>query len=408
MISMSFVPSKPKDIRDARISEWERQLNMSIGSRKIQQAGNESSTIQSAIRELGKYREIDKDAAVLWAVYRDLLGQTTKAEELTILAKSEARRHPAYLEVFSNKELTPERAAKLREELPETNAGRYAKLRVREKAGETVSWTSYRTKVILAGALMMAVVGAAMVGLVLLIAFVVLRRAGQFKPVGHPNLPITLGHADGFALRAFLLLLVPTMVAMVVPEIPGHSALSAIIGVALVLAMGRIPSLGYKMDRYRLQHSVTGAKMVGQGALIYMMGLPLIGLSMWLGPFLFSGLPAPAHPLTTAASEASLIALFGMFLLACVEAPIVEEICFRNSLMPALMKVTRSPWFGIILTNLLFAAIHPTGVPSWLTLATIGCVASFAVIQTGSIWTAVVVHAIHNSLTMMVVVLTSR
>lgn len=58
----------------------------------------------------------------------------------------------------------------------------------------------------------------------------------------------------------------------------------------------------------------------------------------------------------------------------------------------------KSPAIGILATSLLFAAIHPTGIPAWLALATTGAFAAITVHQTGSLVPAIVLHGIHNGM----------
>jgi membrane protease YdiL (CAAX protease family) len=45
---------------------------------------------------------------------------------------------------------------------------------------------------------------------------------------------------------------------------------------------------------------------------------------------------------------------------------------------------------------LVFAAVHPTGVPAWPALALIGSVMAILVYQRGSLVTSMVFHGVHN------------
>ncbi len=215
-----------------------------------------------------------------------------------------------------------------------------------------------------------------------------------------------------YAMKALLIMLMiaflPAIIPSILGNIPGSSTVAALGCVAAVLWVGRKRIWGVRSDRWKLANAVSGWKMVGQASLIYVMGLPFIGAMMILGQTVFRNLPNPEHPATTAIPNASPIQLVAIFAMAVIQAPIAEELAFRGSILPALTRVLRSPVIALIITNLVFAAIHPTGIPAWPALASIGIVASFAVYQTGSIWTAVTVHALHNGLTLLLSIATLR
>lgn len=80
--------------------------------------------------------------------------------------------------------------------------------------------------------------------------------------------------------------------------------------------------------------------------------------------------------------------------LACVAAPIVEELLFRGYLYGVLKKFT-SPLFGALISSALFAVVHsnlPALVPLWV----------FAIILTlsyemsRSLWVPILIHALFN------------
>jgi membrane protease YdiL (CAAX protease family) len=105
--------------------------------------------------------------------------------------------------------------------------------------------------------------------------------------------------------------------------------------------------------------------------------------------------------------SSDLLSTIAIIIGAVVVAPIVEEIIFRGLILPALHRLTGKAWIAIIITNLLFGAMHSTGIPAWGALAMIGVVNSIAVYQTGSLYPAMAMHALHNGI-LVVMTLMSR
>ena len=129
----------------------------------------------------------------------------------------------------------------------------------------------------------------------------------------------------------------------------------------------------------------------------------MLGLS-FIGNVLFSGLPAPEHPLTTKLMEGQTGGYIALsMVLASICAPLFEEFLFRGHLFPALARVKGSLVYGAAVSSLLFAAIHPTGIPAWLPLAGVGAMGCFLSHQRGSLVPSIVMHATHNLLTLVMV-----
>lgn len=88
-----------------------------------------------------------------------------------------------------------------------------------------------------------------------------------------------------------------------------------------------------------------------------------------------------------------------LIFLAIIVAPIVEEICFRGILLPLFIKNDK-PIAAITLVSLLFAFVH-FHIPSIAPLTGIAAAFSLAYIQTGSLLTSMVMHAIFNSISII-------
>ena len=90
------------------------------------------------------------------------------------------------------------------------------------------------------------------------------------------------------------------------------------------------------------------------------------------------------------------VKIFTMFILACVVAPIWEEIFFRGMLFPALSKVTGNKLYGALISSFMFAAIHPQGPAGWFTLMSIALMLCALSNQTKSLVPGIILHALNN------------
>ena len=152
----------------------------------------------------------------------------------------------------------------------------------------------------------------------------------------------------------------------------------------------------------------------------YICALPLIAIGFFVSQALASAFAepwgdeltstAPAHPMMEWVLQGDSSVLWGVFLIACVGAPVVEEICFRGFLYRALKDNSHvSGHFASVLVaavanGFLFAAIHPQGIFFIPALGALGVAFSLAREWRGSLWAPMIMHAIHNFLVTMAVV----
>jgi len=146
---------------------------------------------------------------------------------------------------------------------------------------------------------------------------------------------------------------------------------------------------------------------VGCGLLGYLAGLPLLIVSMVFVAILsqLSGIRG-SHPIVEELrGSPGQLAL--TFVLACIFAPITEELMFRGALFASLRE--RFGWWVSDLTvAVIFAIIHPQGWVALPALATLAVV--FAAIREwrGSIVGCMAAHAFHNGLALTFAVLLFR
>lgn len=149
------------------------------------------------------------------------------------------------------------------------------------------------------------------------------------------------------------------------------------------------------------------------GIASYAMALPFLGLGVaitvvlvLLTQMLTGSTPSPSHPAQEAAVGAGAWQVVQLFILASLAAPVVEETMFRGVFLTHLCGMTRrfSRWIGItfavIVSSLVFAAIHPQGpifIPPLAGLAAGFCVAR---LWRGSLIPAMVAHGLNNALVM--------
>lgn len=244
--------------------------------------------------------------------------------------------------------------------------------------------------------LVLAALGVFSIGIVLWLYLAICRAEGARKPLGSPLQPISRYLADGLALQVamflVLLFLLPTALA---PLGPAATLAAFPLALAAVLVMPRY-GIGVNLGQ-TLGPPIKPSAAVGWGLAGWAANLPLMLLIGGLGVFLFRGLPEPSHPaVEVLQGSASSGQIFRVFLLGVVFAPFLEEVVFRGMLLPALIHVTRRPWVAVVVSSLLFAAIHPQGIAAWFALATVGAMCAMLTLQTRSLWPAIIMHAVHN------------
>ena len=143
----------------------------------------------------------------------------------------------------------------------------------------------------------------------------------------------------------------------------------------------------------------------GAGIVGYLAAVPLLGLAIALTSLLgkLTGERA-VHPIVFGAGT-GLKTILGLYLLASVWAPLVEETMFRGALFHHLRF--RHRWiFAAALSALMFAALHPQGWTAIPVLGTIGF--AFAGIREwrGTAIASAAAHALNNAVATTILILT--
>ena len=134
--------------------------------------------------------------------------------------------------------------------------------------------------------------------------------------------------------------------------------------------------------------------------------LSLFRLKLWLNgnPDGFSQPETPAHPIIDWVREAGFTGRLTIVVLACIIAPLVEEIVFRGVLYRHLRDLTAgwrtaaSVALAAGLNSVIFAVIHPQGLLAAPVLMSIAIGLSLAREWRGSLLASMVMHGLNNGI----------
>lgn len=154
------------------------------------------------------------------------------------------------------------------------------------------------------------------------------------------------------------------------------------------------------------------------GVVTWSMGIVLlavgIGIAFLLSALLGDGGMRASHPVQQMVQDSGGLGLFLTYSLACVSAPLFEEIFFRGAMYRNL-RIGLGRWgslgsaaMSMLVSSVIFAAIHPQGLVFIPVLG--GLAISFCVMREwrGSINASIVAHAINNGVVLTLNVLMLR
>ena len=251
-------------------------------------------------------------------------------------------------------------------------------------------------------------------GITALIALIVmgLRRKIGSALKSQSNTSLILGETFVVWFALFMGLQFAAMLLHVDPESPQRLLLS---GVLMFAALGALAwarwrglSFGVILDLVGLRWNQGFFQLLWKAALAYTCALPLMGLGLLIGMGMgwllnVPNLGNPTHPIQQLIQNASGMELFMLFALACVAAPITEEIVFRGVLYGHLRQGT-SKWgvaasmiFSMVISGAVFAGIHPQGAFVAPALAGLACGFCITREWSGSVFPGMIAHGIQNA-----------
>lgn len=247
-------------------------------------------------------------------------------------------------------------------------------------------------------------------GLILLTVAIVFRAVGNMPSRFEPPVMANTAYVEAFAiyLASFTLLPIPLFKFLKIENwILWSWPMIALLPVAMWWAHYRGNSWR-DVRRAFGWHGGSGWWIEAPlGVAGYIAGLPvmLVGFLMTWVLIKMAG-ASPTHPIVNEV-HGSAVHILGIYLLACVWAPVFEESMFRGALFAHLRR--RWGWaMSAFPVALIFAAIHPQG---WTTIPLLGSVALvLAAIREwrGSIIASIVCHACVNFGSVTLLVLLTR
>jgi membrane protease YdiL (CAAX protease family) len=373
--------------------------------------------LENVVSDVAPDRKKNSNAARLYVAMRHELGKPIKPEDIELLKKSKEPFERDFAAIYAAEKLSKTEAVKLTARFPKEGfTFLMARIHAFERAGDKTARKRFLPDSEVAQPMIAIALAACAFGLgaILLTIYVVLRLMGRWKPSGHPAGHLSARQADVYAGRAGLMLFAYLAIGLAVDltvgkqlSDQGSSLLSGALGIlaaVFLLTKGRRadgPSMKiFGFDKRKFWGDVVW------GVSGFFANIPLFMCCAVCSQPLFSGLPNPEHPVSVQLQmDQSLPMLMALLVLASIMAPIFEEVCFRGTMTPAMERLFGGPLMGIVGSSVLFAAVHPTGIPAWPALAMIGSMAAMLVYQRRSLVSSIAFHAAHNCALLIMTVL---
>ena len=141
-----------------------------------------------------------------------------------------------------------------------------------------------------------------------------------------------------------------------------------------------------------------GPRAIWHGLVTYVTVFPWIFGLLWLLSQLcqWFAIQPPTEPIQELLFEQHESAIVGLTVaLSCVAGPIAEEIFFRGIVFTALRRHT-SRVLAMLVSASVFSAAHTNAV-GFVPILLLGCVLAYVYERTGSLWSSIAVHIVHNS-----------
>ena len=266
-----------------------------------------------------------------------------------------------------------------------------------DPARKAILQSALRTVVVMV-ILSIGTMTALLAGLIMLTIAIVLKAKGRIR--SHLKMPEDPGTSllEAFTIYLTGFIALPVFFLWL---FPGHRFAAASLAILAVIAALLWPRFrGSKAGNYRQAigwYRGQGIfREIGSGILGYIAGLPLLMVAaffVWIISRYTSG-GMPAHPILYEINKGPLYLLLWT-VLACVWAPIVEEVFFRGILFGYFRRHLQ--WIaGGIFSALIFAIIHPQGWIGVPLITAVGFTLSTIREWRGSIIASISAHALNN------------
>ncbi len=396
-----------------------KQIYFSHETSGVLGAKKDADSLKSKLKELANEIEAeskeDQSLVSILVVVNSERGVHPTDEQLDILSKREARRSQLISAIYgAQRKLTLVQIDDINELLVgETFFDLLAKREANKRFGDAIPAPKLfdQSKIRLFPILMLGFGSALCLGPILWIVYFAFRNSGKWQPVGHPVPVQDANGGDAYAGRTACLLLsligAEVIATLLVKAFSLPDQISSVITFGLAIAAaaffvslplnGRPSSL--KIAGFRSSNPLQDILWGIGGAIA---AAPIYAILFIPVFFLQKFLPEAEHPIQAEfTSSTGSLGLIMLIVAASVGAPIFEELVFRGNLLPALQSLFRKPTWAVVLCGALFAMIHPTGIPVWPILASMGMVAACLTLQRGSLLPAMTMHAVHNGAILM-------
>ena len=229
------------------------------------------------------------------------------------------------------------------------------------------------------------------------------RQNGKLAPKGLPLGNIDAGRADRLVFVAFVVIatyLVTSLAIGLIVKKPffGLEILSFVpVFIAIAICIN-VPIFGWRITPKAIGLTFERfPEKLGWAVAAFFANIPITLTMLALAPVLQKLLPGGSHPVgDELLKNPTPMKVATIIFLACVIAPIWEEIVFRGMIFPAIAKVLNKPIYGALISSLIFAGIHPQGlfgIPALMAIAMFLCGVSY---QTKSLMSNIMVHSMYN------------
>lgn len=199
---------------------------------------------------------------------------------------------------------------------------------------------------------------------------------------------VCAGATAGFLMAGFVFKHLPFSV------IATNAGRTAAVQLGILAAIGLFNVL---VVRHHPRTRGGGPSIFVTGLATFLVAMPVVTVTnlAWQAMLRLCGIEAERQPLIQMFQDVNSPWLLGaMIVLACVGAPLTEELVFRSGIF-RYMRTRMPRWVALLAPAALFAALHEN-LSSSVPLVALGVLFSLAYERTGRIGTCVVAHALFN------------
>jgi hypothetical protein len=417
IVSSLMTHDKKASLTDDPVKLQEKSLDMQLCMKSMMGKTGADQGIHmfdQQVQDLLESSKKDASAQKLRIVLRVEDNAAPFKNDMENLSKSTSAENRAFAKLYTEPKPKKEEALALLKELDGSEISeKLAAVQVKESFGDKAirSKTFDPNKMIGFSIFATVAIFGLGVGLVLWYIYGFQRQAGRLLPKGLAMGNIDMGRADRLIFVALLIISTYFISGSVMSQIVHHSsfAVELLVYVPIFVVIGivfNVPIFGWRITAKSLGISFEKfPEKLGWAIGAFFANIPIMLVLVAVTASLQKFLPGGGHPVSEELmNNPSPSDLAKIALLACVIAPIWEEIFFRGLLFPAFTKAFGKPIYGALLSSFIFASIHPQGllgIPVLMTVALMLCGVTY---QTKSLVSNIILHGLHNGATLIAAV----